>query len=549
MIPPLTSARYLSYASRVNKLNPSNLWTISEDIQKLGDLLKSGDFASAEKKLKGWLKKNSPRPFERIRISEYYTWMGHDAAAAKILGPPLGPSELKVVSAPELCIQLRLSYILGMMGAKYVALNLMKNIQEIMGSEGEAIAHHYPQYYQNFAYLNLSYYLSKNARWGFESALELYDSKSYQHFYISLGLSDCDALEGNFNLAAARVEELLRGDNFKNDQLILATAHQAWGEYLNYAHHFERARRHFDQSFSLFKEDNQSKDYAYLLKHSGLNRIWSEQDAELGIGELLTARDLLARPDQTPTSLIEVLFWINHYAPHKLAPEERLTLLAYPNYSVYSLSAGRARSLTDETVVPPWIPKEIENPHDIWLASPTEIKSQSYQSLSHQDYEGELIDLKSSLIFSRKGEMSALSELQARILLALAGAGPRGVHQYLLTDFIYRQEFVNWDSGLDRIKKAVKSLSKFGVKISMKNLNYIWERDRETLILPTDLTPRAWHPYARKVLVTSFTSDSLAKALGLSTRQAQRLIKEWRQEGLLELQAPHSYSWRGEELN
>lgn len=529
----------------MNKLNPSNLWSISEDIQQLGALLKSGDFLTTEKKLKNWLKKNSPKPFERIRISEYYTWMGLDAAAAKILGPPLGLSELRAVSAPELCIQLRLSYMLGMMGAKYVALNLMKNIQEIMGSEGEAIANHYPQYYQNFAYLNLTYYLCKNARWGFEKALDLYDSKSYQHFYISLGLSDCDAIEGDYDSATGRVEKLVGENHFQSDQLLLATAHQAWGEYLNYAQKFDNAREHFDQSFTLFGSTNKSKDYAYLLKHSGLNRIWSDTDRTLGIKELLAARDLLARPDQTPTSLVEVLFWINHYAPSELCQDERLTLLAYPNYSVYSLSAGRARALSDETRVPNWIPKDSETTHDIWVTHNDEIISLSYQQFSHQDYPGDVIDLKASLVFKTSGEVSGLSELQAKILLALAGGGARGVHQYLLTDSIYRQEFVNWESGLDRIKKAVKSLSKFGVKIAMKNLNYVWDREKETLILPTDLTPRAWHPYARKVLTTHFTSDCLAKVLAMSTRNAQRLIKEWRQEGLIELHAPHSYVWRG----
>ncbi len=531
----------------MNKINPSNLWTISEDIQQLGDFLKAGEFASAQKKLKTWLKKNSPKPFERIRISEYYSWMGQDSAATKILGPPLTQSELRGLSAPELCIQLRLSYMLGMSGAKYVALDLMKNIQEIMGSEGDLLAHHYPQYFQNFAYLHLAYYHSEKARWGFENAIKLYIPESYQYFYISLGLSDCDAIDGNFLSASERVQTLLESEHFENDKLILATAHQALGEYLNYDGKFDQARHHFNKSFNLFGADNQSKDYAYLLKHSGLNYIWSKEDFKRGVAELIQARDLLSRPDQTPTSLIEILFWINHYEPNLLSLDERLTLLAYPNYSIYSLQAGRTRAQSDDTKVPPWVVSRIEDEKisDIWVASNDKIVLKFYRDISHRDFNQDLIDLKSSLIYKKSGEVIGLTELQSKILLALAGGGSRGVHQYLLADSIYRQEFINWESGLDRIKKAVKALGKFGFSIKIKNLNYVWEREHIGLILPTDLTPRNWYPFAMKSLPHSFTSEELAQALGMSTRNAQRLIKEWRQEDLIDLPTPHSYTWRG----
>lgn len=514
-------------------------------------MLKAGDFSGAEKKLKSWLKKNSPRPFERIRISEYYTWMGLDSAATKILGPPLASSDLKTVDPAELCIQLRLSYMLGMMGAKYVALGLMRNIEERLKTDGEVISNHYPQYFQNYAYLHLSYYMSQRARWGFESALKLYSQDSYQFFYISLGLCDCDAIDGNFEMATKRVMALSQDDSFSSNKLLKATALQALGEYLNYSHDFKAAREAFEQSFESFGVENHSKDFSYLLKHSGLNRIWSKSNPALGIDELIKAKDLLARPDQTPTSLIEVLFWINLYDPSKLSIEERLTLLAYPNYSVYSLAAGRVRDERDETSIPPWVKREIQllegedKSSEVWLADQKEIKVCDYEELEVGSINHEVIDLKSSIIFSEEKSVESLSELQAKILIALAGGGSRGVHQYLLTDSIYRQEFINWESGLDRIKKAVKALEKFGLDIKVKNLNYIWHREDQVLILPTDLRPKRWYPYARKILKKPFNSDELAEVLGMSTRNAQRLIKEWRQEDILDLHASHSYLWRG----
>lgn len=521
------------------------MWAIAPEIQELHAALKLGQFDVVQKKIKAWLKKNSPRPFERIRLSEYYTWMGLDSQSAKILGPPLSMTDLQNMDPAQLCIQLRLSYVLGMMGVKYVALTLMKNVRSILDERAEIITHHYPQYYQNYAYLHLSYYLTEEARWGFEEALKLYPQNSYQYFYISLGLADCDALEGNYALALERAQALLAGLDQLEDQLLKATCEQAIGEYLNYDQRYTEARVWFEKSFYDFGPDNQTKDYAYLLKHSGLGHAW-QGNTSAGIEQLTQAKHLLARADQTPTSLIEILFWIEHFAPEELSVEEKLTLRAYPNYSVYSLRAGRNQAESDHTRHPGWLPQQANNDvDDVWLVQGDEIKESSYEKVISNKLPAITYDLNSCLILEDSEVQQNLTELQTKLLLALAGAGERGVHQYLLADYIYQQEFVAWEAGLDRIKKALKTLAPYGVEVKLQNLNYVWVNRAENLILVKSLKPKPWLAFARARLPQSFGSVELAELLKMSTRSAQRLLMEWRQADLIEPLAAHTYRWRG----
>jgi len=504
----------------------------------------NGDYSAQLELIKKWLKRHTPNHYEKILLSELYTWMGKDELSWKILGRPKSLSELQQLPTGELCVQLRLGYVLGMLGGKYLSLYLIESTCALIKERNLDLTQHYPQFYQNSGYLYLTFYMPDQAQTAFEKALTLYPSDSYQYFYISIGLSDCDSQKENYSRAIERVEALLVQFT---DQTLLAVGHQALGEYLNLAGDREKALKAFQRAEVLFGEDQQTKDYAYLKKHQGLYYFFLG-DYELALKEFEKARKILSAKDQTPSSLIEIYYWMERINPESLSLAERLALRVYPHYSLYAFLVGRERSPQDTTVIPSWLESSFKaSEGNVWEIDQSEIRELKYAPLQSLNRFGVAsLDLVSGLIKREGLPSKLLSPLQSSLLISLIGGGKRGVHEFLLLDRSYRQSFIDYDSALDRLKKAVSGLKEFGLKVQKEKMTYSLEIDFKDwyLLIPRDLKSRLYYPYVMVHFPAGFQTQDLVKLFGVNRRTIQRWVKDWREKNLIHaMNSDQIYCW------
>jgi tetratricopeptide (TPR) repeat protein len=518
-----------------------NELSIHSTLTGLREELAAGNFELVQKKIKSWLKKNSPNPKERILLSEYTTWMGQEEQSLKILGPLLAPPELESVTPEELAIQMRLSYVLGMMGAVYVSRRQFQRLAQQCQERKLVLEQLYPQYFQNRGYLAISTYRYKEAQDFFEKAIALYSPPAYQWVYSTLGLADSLCGQDRFAEARSRATSILSMELPKN---LRASVLQALGEYTNLSgDHHEAAELLKDglEEFERIEGNLQTKDYAYALKHWGLNRAFLGHKAE-GIQALMKAKDLLERLDQTPNSLTEILFWIEGLDPSLLRFEEALTLRCFPTYSLYGRLVGRIPSTLDGTHLPKWLGQfERSEPGDSWL-----LEGQTIRSIHYNEYKnsGTCLDLMSSCLFKDE-KPEALSPLQASLLLCLLGAGSRGCHELLLLDRSYREDFIDTSIALDKLKKAVRELRKLGFSIDRTQSTYRlseFPSAYQHIIIPKTLVCAPQYPWIKKLHPEEIETKTVAGLFNVHQRTAQRWVQEWVDRGVL-VKNQSTYCW------
>lgn len=501
---------------------------ISPALEQIKDILLEGRFEDAYREIKGWLKRHSPSAHEKIKLSEFYTWLGKEELSWKILGPPKTRAEIRDLDQDELCLQLRLAYCVGMLGSRYLAYRLIDAVSE----HDLDLEKLYPQFYQNYGYLHISTYDYQKALWGFERAISLYPEESYQWFYIMVGISDSYCGLGRFPEAISHAQKLLTKIR---EPLLKATLWQVIGEYQNSAGLHLEAERALAKSADIYREEikaDTTKDYAYLLKHRGINAYFLG-NSQQALEWLKEAKLILQRADQTPNSLREVNFWIEKIDPSETSLEEQISLRCYPQYSLYARLAGLVTSVDDKTPMPEWLaPYASVRSGDVWVVQAGKLESGFYERLDQELFQEGCIDLESSLWHKGGQEVEVLSPLQAELLLGLVGGGSRGVHEYLLLDRIYRQDFVEFQLGQDRLKKAMSELRKKGLNIKKDKMTYYWSETTDfRLVLPKDLITKDYDRFSRRVYPSCVSSKELAGLFQVSQRTAQRWIGRWRDEG------------------
>lgn len=490
-----------------------------KNLNEIKELISQGKSSSALIELKKWQKKNKSSAIEKITISEIYTWLGDDVSSWKVLGSPLSIREMEVASEDQMILQLRQAYLLGMFGAKFISYRLYHFATEKFSPQ--KLQQLYPQYYQNRGYLCISQYYPNEAVSYFAEARKLYPQDDYRFFFITLGLVDAHAMLGEFQTSLEYVENLISLNCFNQGDLF-AILQQVKGEILNYLGKSKESFEIMTQSKKQFSKENQSKDYAYLLKHLGLHQCWNGK-IDIGIKYLQLAKELLLHETGTPTSLLEVLFWIELHYPESLTLKEKVMLRCYPSFSIYSQRLGRKYN-QDSCRICPWVPT-VKSNVDYWLVEKNQIlELNDYSTTSKKE---PLIDFVSNSYCSEK-EKIIFTPLEGRVLLALFGASERGVHLYHLTDKIYQHEFTTWEAGIDRVKKLLKSLSQKieNIEINLNTVKWNWD-SKWRFILPSDL--EIGSPV--KSLFIKFGRMPLPREIeeefSVNKRTAQRWIKEY----------------------
>jgi sugar/nucleoside kinase (ribokinase family) len=166
------------------------------------------------------------------------------------------------------------------------------------------------------------------------------------------------------------------------------------------------------------------------------------------------------------------------------------------------------------------------------MIGPDGIQAMLYSDLAKEQLRCPCLDLVGGLIHRSGRAPEVLGESQTRLLIGVIGAGAVGVKDWALVDFIYRQEFSDFDSSFERLKTLLKQSAKRGVRVVREKNTYRFVPDDWSVVMPSDLRSRGAHAWA-SVMLPLFRREELEKIFGIPARTANRWIQDWQAKGLV----------------
>ena len=283
----------------------------------------------------------------------------------------------------------------------------------------------------------------------------------------------------------------------------------------------------------IFGMEKRNKDQAYVFLWQGVIK-GQQGDKDESKRLLKIAWDVLHHPLSQPQSQLTVLYWMERNQIEidirsKIATRAHSCihsfsyLLGKPiNNSPYPLHARIAKNA------------KFNESHDCWYITKDDVTPMAYTDLDLNSLDN-VFDLYSGVEKKQK-ERETFTEIQIRAIIAAIGAGPIGIHEFALIDFIYRQDFWDWQSGKERLKKLVQYLRKKGVPLTVSNQIHqidIFDLNIFPIILPMALDFQGHHHFV-SAHTKSFTRQELEEILGTKKTNASLLLKEWSKLGILE---------------
>jgi tetratricopeptide (TPR) repeat protein len=524
--------------------------TVSGRLESARLALSQGKFEQAAKLLALCSKRGKPTSAQRVTISEYWTWLGDDLRALKILGPPLSPNELETLEERNLVIELRKAYILAMGGARYLGLYLFDSIIELIKSPLEDI---YPQAFQNRGYLHLSAGNFEKAEKFFLRALELYQPEDHQYFFITLGLHDCRLALGKYSEAYEILSKLPahyseQGDEKNLPSTLKAIYFQVKGENLQYQGKFKDAQALLEEAIKLFGSQ-ENKDRAYAHKHLGV-ALLNQNKKESALEQLNISESLLLKKLATPMAIQEVYFW-KYLCSEKgqtdktLEPQQEVSLYCHPSFGLLSSKLRGDNQIKAAQWMDEATQGLIQNKGGIFIQG-QKLQQCDYETILKKKQEESLdwLDLYSGRLILNN-TTTLLDETTSYCLMALIGAGLLGVTEGLLLDFIFRQRFTRYEAAQDKLKKTIKKISKMGFQIERSKNTYFYNGYKLELgvYLPFKNSGIGPINLIKNLYPLGFSNPDLKKSLDLSTRGAQRLSKDWYDSGKVFKENPTFYKY------
>lgn len=468
---------------------------------------------------------------QKLKLSHELQWLGMPVQAMKVLGKIAAPADFHLLSPEEFCLQIRAIYMLNFLGATYVARRLLeKTIEHLEHQKIDLAGYHFSlETYKAFIlYESARYYEALPL---FEKVV-LNSKEPATKIYLELHLVACLEACGKVESAKALAHENIALLKPENDTLKamylqnLARIHIIDGD-------IENGQKFIDEAMKIFGLEKRNKDQAYVFLWQGVIKGKLGDKVE-SIRLLKIAWDVLHHPLSQPQSQLTVLYWMEKSQlevdiPSRIAIRAHSCihsfsyLLGKPiNNSPYPLHARIEKSA------------KYDESHDCWYITKDDVIPMAYTDLDLNALDNTL-DLYSGV--EKKGkERETFTEIQIRAIIAAIGAGPIGIHEFALIDFIYRQDFWDWQSGKERLKKLVQYLRKKGIPLTVNNQIHqidIFDLNIFPIILPMALDFQGHHHFV-SAHTKSFTRQDLEEILGTKKTNASLLLKEWSNLGILE---------------
>ncbi len=490
-----------------------------------------GDLKMAEEVVSSLISKKGLSIQQKLKLSHELQWLGMPVQAMKVLGKIAAPADFHLLAPEEFCLQIRAIYMLNFLGATYVAKRLLEKIEDHLKVQKIDLAgyHFSMETYKAFI-------LYESAR--YDEALELFQTivkqskepatKMYLELHLMVCYEACGETKKAKDLALENIKHL-KPDNDTLKAMYL----QNLARISILEDDLDTGQEYINEALSLFGMEKRNKDQAYAFLWQGVIK-GKQGDREESARLLNIAWDVLHHPLSQPQAQLTVLYWkeksqIELDIASKLATRAHSCihsfsyLLGKPiNNSPYPLHARIQKNA------------QFNKSHDCWLVTKEDITPQAYNELDLNSFE-QVLDLYSG-VEKNSDQRDTYTEIQIRAMIAVIGSGPIGIHEFALIDFIYRQDFWDWQSGKERLKKLVQYLRKKGIPLTVQNQIHkinIDELRVSPIILPMALDFQD-HYHFVKAHTKSFTRQELELILGTKKTNASLLLKEWSKQGILE---------------
>ncbi len=459
--------------------------------------------------------------------------MGNPVSAKKILGKVKGENELEILADDEIRLQIRLAYMLNFMGAKHSSNNLYKNLENVL--KGKKLEK-FPEFYSGLAlYYLYNYYFVQSLEY-FDKSIEILPKDNQRYIFARFG--KCDALsdKGDFDEAVEGIDKILNENvlDVKNNKILLGVAYQLKTEYLLKYKSCEEVKPFLDKIQSVYDSSPKTKDYAYHLRNMGIY-YFNLKNREKSLKYFLESLSILNHSGTQPLAIISILYWIEIIDPKVLSLAFKLTARTHICFSPYSFLLGKNLDSKNKHPLPKWVEKRYEKTqNDCWLIENNEIRPMFYSNLERP--ENDFLDLNIGL-YKKDGKVLNLTQLQKLTLAAVIGSGEIGIHEYALSDFLYRQNFIDPATGINRLKEILKYLRSKGFNLK-KEKGYIRTTIQSLkcgfIIIPMNLNgDEKFNFYLSKS--NKFSRKDIELDFGVKTSTASSWIKSWLENDLISI--------------
>lgn len=501
--------------------------------EKVEPLLKSGDFSKALHILQKLFENKGLSPKEKVKLSQAFIWVGDPEKALKVLGKMIPINEMSVLTSESLLVQVRLAFMLNFLGATFMAGRIYKKIEEIISERDIFNKIDKAKFYAHIADYYFTSYHYKDAYHSFQLSCQLSKDWTERWIFSRLGMADNTSAIGNSEEALSIVNELIKNTG-SDKSLFHAIFNEAKGEYLFRSGRIKEAVASFKKSKKLFGKKITIKDYAYLLYWYGV--LEYKQGNDHIAREMLNEGLAIARKHQfQPRLTRQFLIWLE-LAGEELALEDRIAARLHHSFLPLVGALGIAQKHRENAPLHHWIKDQLKTAiGNVVIISRGELIHQKYDAANvHQN---DLILDLASLSIRKKGKhkYEFLTEIEGKILFALLGSGSLGINQYSLSDFVYRQDFYNIDSGIQRIKAKMPTIKKIIPVKKIKKFYFVdYSKIDFTIILPMIFSEASPLRLLKSKLGKSdFVREDVEGLFEMSPRTAQRSLKEWEANGLI----------------
>lgn len=468
---------------------------------------------------------------QKLKLSHELQWLGMPIQAMKVLGKIATQADFHLLAPEDFCLQVRAIYMLNFLGATYVARRSLKRIEEhLKQNKIDLSGYHFSlETYKAFILYESARY--QDALVAFKKILATTKDPTTK-IYLSLHYIVC--LEATGETSAAIELALANTKEIPNaNETLKAMYFQNLGRIEILSDNVEQGIEYIEQALKYFGKEHRNKDqaYAHLWQAVAKGKSGDKPEAK----RLLDiAWDVLHHPLSQPQSQLTVLYWMEKLG-FNLDLASRLAIRAHSCIHSFSYLLGKP-ILESPYPLHARVLKEAKanNEHDCWLITKDEIQPVAYNNIELKQYD-RILDLYSG-VEKNGDERETFTEIQVRALIATLGSGPIGIHEYALVDFIYRQEFWDWQSGKERLKKLVQYLRKKGMPLTVSNQIHKLElEDLKTfpIIVPMALDLQGHHHFV-KSHASTFSRYELEEILGTKKTNASLILKDWISKGYVE---------------
>ncbi|MBH47917.1 MAG: hypothetical protein CME71_07065 [Halobacteriovorax sp.] len=503
---------------------PQDILSSAQQAILKGDLQKAQDIVSSLTNKKGLSIQ------QRLKLSHELQWLGLPVPALKVLGKIAAPADFHLLAPEEFCLQVRAVYMLNFMGATYVARRLLERIEDhLIAQNIDLSGYHFSlQTYKAFI-------LYESAR--YQEALESFEQivESCKEIgtkvYLALHYIVCLEATGKVEEAIAQAEKYFKLIPEESDTL-KAMYLQNLGRIEIQRNDLKRGQDLLDQALDIFDKNHKNKDQAYAMMWRGI-AFGKEANTVEAKRILNMAWEILHHPLSQPQAQLSVLYW-----QEKLGlPIDLGAKVAIRCHScIHSFSYLLGKPIHDSPY-PLHARVEAEanalSSHDCWLVRDHQILPMKYSDIDLNNF-SQVLDLYSG-VQKDLDQRETYTEIQVRAMIAALGSGPIGIHEFAFVDFIYRQDFWDWQSGKERLKKLVQYLRKKGIPLYVNNQVHYLDIEHfqsHPLIIPMKLDFQGHHHFV-KGHTKSFTRFELEEILGTKKTNASLLLKDWIKQGIL----------------